>query len=185
MRVHSVGHGRRQVQVTHLLPHIPRDARDGRLHFGHHTLRFRAPLQARRAALGLLGHSADRGDVLLELTGDELAIAPQAALQGHTVGGVANGAHALGDLLTLPGEPLVLVARGCHVLRHLLQARCRLWQAARTALVPLVVRVLEGLGHPVERLFYLRPSLGGSPLFGGHGRRDGLAQFLLYMEEVW
>ena len=65
MRVHGVGHGRRQIQLTHLLPHIPRDELDGRLHFGHHTLRFRDPLQARLAELFLLGNGADRGDVLL------------------------------------------------------------------------------------------------------------------------
>jgi hypothetical protein len=118
-------------------------------------------------------------------TGEELAVATHAALQVHNVGGVAHGANALGALLTLPGEPLVLVARGCHVLRPLLHARCRLWRAARTALVRLVVRVVEGLGHPVERLFSLRQSLSGSPLFGGHGRRDGLAQVRLDMAEVW
>ena len=38
--------------------------------------------------------------------------------------------------------------------------------------------------HPLERLFRLRQSLGGSPLFGGHGGRDGFAQFMLHMEEV-
>ena len=36
------------------------------------------------------------------------------------VGGVTDGAQALGDRLALPAEALGLVARGCHVLRHLL-----------------------------------------------------------------
>ena len=44
--------------------------------------------------------------------------------------------------------------------------------------------VSEALLHPVEGLFCLRHGLGGSPLFGGHGCRDGFAQFRLHMEEV-
>jgi hypothetical protein len=39
------------------------------MHFGHHTRNFRDPLQARRAALFLLGNGAERGDVLLDSTG--------------------------------------------------------------------------------------------------------------------
>ena len=79
----------------------------------------------------------------------------------------------------------MLVACGFHVLRHLLQARCRLWRAARPVFVRLVVRVVKVLAHPVARLFHLRQSRCGSPLFGGHGSRDGLTQFMLHMEEVW
>src|SRR5216683_1961092 len=47
---------------------------------------------------------------------------------------VADGAHALGDLRSLPAEAVVFLTRGFHVLLHLLQARCHLWRAARTAL---------------------------------------------------
>ena len=62
--------------------------------------------------------------------------------------GVADGADALGDLLALPGEALVLLASGFHVLRDLLQARCRLWGPARTTLCRLAVRVVKVLLHP-------------------------------------
>ena len=98
MGVHGVGHGRRQVQLTHLLPHIPRDELDGRLHFGHHALGFLDPLQARLAEVFLLGNGADRVDVLLDIPGNELAVATHAALQVDKVVGVADGADALGDL---------------------------------------------------------------------------------------
>ena len=84
----------------------------------------------------------------LDIPGNELAVATHAALQVDKVVGVANGANALGDLLALPGETLVLVASGCHVLRHLLQARCRLWRTARTALLRLVVGVDRGARAP-------------------------------------
>src|SRR5215470_11377258 len=141
MGVHSIGLRLPQVQLPHLLPHIPRDELDGRLHFGHHACGFGDAIEARRAEAFLLSNSANRGDVLLDIPRNELAVTTHAALQVHKVVGVADGANALGDLLTLPGETLVLLARGLHVLRHLLQARGRLWWAARTALVQLVVRV--------------------------------------------
>jgi hypothetical protein len=110
--------------LPHLLPHIPRDELDGRLHFGHHTLSFRDPLQAGRVELFLLGHGADRGDVLLDLTGDEFAVATHAALQVHKVVGVAHGPHALADLLPHLRQAVVLLASGCHLLHGVLQARC-------------------------------------------------------------
>jgi hypothetical protein len=90
MRMHGIGHRLRQVPLTHLLPHRPRDERDGRLHFGHHTLRLCDPLQARLAALVLLGHGTDRGDGPLDIPGDGLAVATHAALQVHKVVGVAG-----------------------------------------------------------------------------------------------
>jgi len=63
----------------------------------------------------------------------------------------------------------------------LLQAHGRLWGAARTALFGLVARaLLVGL-----RLFELCPcfadDLVGGPLFGGHRRTDGLAEFMLHI----
>ena len=63
MGVHGVGHRRRQVQLLHLLPHIPRDKLDGRLHFGHHALGFLETIQARLAEMFLLRNGADRVDV--------------------------------------------------------------------------------------------------------------------------
>ena len=156
MRVHGVGRGRRQVQLTHLLPHIPRDELDGGLHFGHHALGFLDTLQARLAELFLLGNGADRVDVLLDITGNELAVATHAALQVDKVVGVANGADALGDLSRAARRGAG--ARGERLSTSccdLLQARCRLWGTARTTLCRLVVGVVEVLLHPLERLFRL------------------------------
>src|SRR5262249_39629718 len=92
--------------------------------------------------------------------------------------------EALGDHLTLPGEALVLLPSGFHILLHLLQAGYRLWGAAWTTLCRLAIGVVGTLMHPLERLFRLRSSLGSSPLFGGQWSRDGLAQFVLHMEDI-
>src|SRR5215475_3848556 len=116
MGMHGVGRGLCQVQLTHLLPHIARDERDGGLHFGHHALGFRDPLQARRAEAFLVSNGANRVDVLLDIPRNELAVATHTTLQVHKVVGVADGAHALRNLLALPGEPLVLVVCSCPIL---------------------------------------------------------------------
>src|SRR2546421_8552146 len=129
MGVQGVGRGRRQVQLPHLPPHLPRDELDGGLHFGHHALGFRETLQVGLAEMFMLGNGADRVDVALDIPGNELAVAPYAALHVDKVVGVADGPDTLGDQLALPSEALVFVARGGHVLRHLLQARCRLGRA--------------------------------------------------------
>src|SRR5713101_4327269 len=134
MGVHSVGLSLRQISLTHLLPHIPRDKRNGGLHFGHHALGFRDTIQARLAEAFLLRNGAHRVDVLLDIPGNELAVATHAALQVDKVVGVADGADTLGDLLALFAEALVLVASGFHVLLHLLQARGYFWRAARARL---------------------------------------------------
>src|SRR2546423_5988756 len=127
MGMHGVGCGRRQVQLTYLLAHIPRDELNGCLHFGYHALGFLDPIQARLAEAFVLGNGANRVDLLLDITGNQFAVATYPSLQVDKVVGVADGAYALGDRLALPGEALVLVASGFHVLRNLLQARCRLW----------------------------------------------------------
>jgi len=64
----------------------------------------------------LLGHGAERVDVPLDITGNELPVPTPPALQGDKVVGVANAADALGDLRALRGEAVVLVASGFHVL---------------------------------------------------------------------
>src|SRR2546422_2102645 len=97
---------------------------------------------------------------------------------------MTDGAHALGDLRALPGEALGLLARGFHSLCALFQARGPLWRAARAALCRRVVGDVETLMHPLARLFSLANSLFGGTLFAGHGSGDGLAEFMLHMEEV-
>jgi hypothetical protein len=97
---------------------------------------------------------------------------------------MADGAYALGDRVALPSEVLMLLAISCHVLLNLLQARCHLWRTAQAALCRLTAGVVEVRVHPVECLFCLRNWLAGSPLLSGHWGRDGLAQFILPMEDV-
>ena len=99
MGMHSVGRGRCQVQLTHLLPHIARDELDGGLHFGHHTLGFLNPLQACLAEAFLVSNGADRVDVLLDITRYELAVAPYTSLQVNKVVGVTDGPDALRETL--------------------------------------------------------------------------------------
>ena len=93
----------------------------------------------------------------LDIPRNALPVAPHAALHVHHMGGVAKGAHALGDLLALSGETLVLVVRCCHILGSLLQAWRHLGRAAWTTLGRLTIGVVEALVHPLERLFSLRP----------------------------
>src|SRR6266571_5456335 len=180
MRVHGVGRGRRQVQLPHLLAHIPRDELNGRLHFRNHAFRFFDALHAALTEPFVLGNGADGVDVLLEVPGKEFAVAAYAALQVDKVVGVADGADALRDRLALRGEALVFLASRVHFLLHLRQARCPLWGATWAGLLRLLVGVEQVLVHPLARFF----RLGGRSLFGGHGGCDGFAQLMLHMEEV-
>ena len=160
MGVHGVGRRWRQIQSPHLLPNIPRDERDGRLHCGYHPLGFLDTLHTRLAEVCLLGNSTDRVDVLLEVTSTELAMTT------HT---------------TLQVDKMVRVARGCHILLGLLQARCHLGGAAQAALCRLAVGIGEGFLPPLARLFCLRGRLRSGPLFRSERGRDRLAQCMLPM----
>jgi hypothetical protein len=151
-----------------LLPHIPRNTLDGRLHFGHHTLGFLETIQARLAEVFLLRNGANRVDLLVDIPSDTFPVATHAALHVNTVVGAPNGADALGDRLALPDEALVLLARGCHVLYNLLQARCRFGGTPWTTLCTRAVGVVAVLLHPLARLFGLRNGLSGRSLFDGH-----------------
>jgi hypothetical protein len=55
MGVPRVGRGRRQVQWTHLLPHIPRDALDSRLYFTAILSQFINPQASASLQCSLLG----------------------------------------------------------------------------------------------------------------------------------
>src|SRR5919109_2589887 len=184
MSVHGVGLRLCQGELTDLLSHISRDKLDGRLHFGHHTLSFLDTTQARLAEMFLLGNGADRVDVALDIPSNEFAVATHTALQVHKVVGLAEGANALGDRLALAGKALVFLASAFHVLRHLLQARRRLWGTTWPTLCRLAVGVIEALMHALERLFGLRNRFCGCPLFYRHRRGDRFAQFILHVEEI-
>ena len=98
--------------------------------------------------------------------------------------GVADDAYALGELFSLPGQALVLLASRRHLLADLIQACAGLWGAVRAALFRGVMGVREVILYPFELLFCLYNSLGRSPLFGGYRGGDRLTQFMLHMEEV-
>src|SRR5215510_11655895 len=112
MGMHGVGRRLRQVQLTHLLPHIARDERDGGLHFGYDARGFLETLQAGLAHVFLLGNGTERINMALDIPGNELAVATDTALQVDKVVGMADGAYALGDRLALPGETLGLLTSG-------------------------------------------------------------------------
>src|SRR3989442_682893 len=80
MGVHGIGRGRRQVQLTHLLTHIPRDELDGRLHFRDDPFGFGNPSQTGLTEPCLLGDRTDCVDLTLDITCNELAVTTYAAL---------------------------------------------------------------------------------------------------------
>src|SRR5712691_1500868 len=168
MGVHGVGLQRRQGQLTHLLAHISRYELERRSHCGHHALRFLDAIQARLAASFLLGHGADRIDLVLDSTGNALAVATDAALQVDAVVGVADGTKALAHLLSLPGKALVLLASRLPFLLGLLQTWCCLWGPAGATPRRLRTVILGVLLHTGELLFSRRHGLVGSALFSAH-----------------
>src|SRR5882724_951462 len=182
--VHGEGDGRRQIELFDLLPHITRDKLDSRLHFRHNALGF---LDAREAMLAepfVLGKGTSLLDVLLEISGNELAVSTHPALQIDTMVVVADGTDAIGDLLAWLGQALVCTTGCFERLCGLLQAHGRLWGAAWTALFGLVVRAVQMRLDWLELLPCVGDGLVGGPLFGGHRRTDGLAEFMLHMEQV-
>src|SRR4030095_13909518 len=106
--VHREGDRRRHIELSDLLPHIPGDKRDGRLHFRHHALGFVNAFQAALAESFLLGNGANLLDVLLDIRSDQLAIAAHPALKIDKVVSVANATDARLDLVTVLSDTLVL-----------------------------------------------------------------------------
>jgi hypothetical protein len=127
MRVHGVGLGLCQVELTHLLSDVTRDKLDRRLHFGNHVLSFLDAIQARLAESFVLGNGAHSVNLLLDISRNELPIATHASLQIDKVVRMADSADTLSDLLSLLAEALVLLA--CHFSfpLELLQAGGALW----------------------------------------------------------
>ena len=173
MRMHGVGLRLCQVQLTHLLPHIPRHELDGRLHFGHHTLRFLDAIQARLTESFLLGDGADRVDLGLDITGNQLPVATDASLQVDEMVRMADGRMPLANLLSRLREALTLLASRFHRLLGLLQTRGTLGDGRGRAVQVGGCRSGSAL-HPVERLFSRRHGLVGGTLFGGQGAATAL-----------
>src|SRR5437879_1955021 len=117
-----------------LLPHIPRDERDGRLHFGHDALGFLHALQAALAEPFVLGNRTHLLNVRLDISGNELTVSTDPALEIDKMVVVADATDALGDLLALLSEALMLTTGRFELLLGLLKAHGRCWRTARTAL---------------------------------------------------
>ena len=79
------------------LPHsyITRHELNGRLHFGHHALRFINAVQACLTEASLPGHGAHRVDLLLDITRNELAVSTHPSIQVDKAVGLADGSNAL------------------------------------------------------------------------------------------
>src|SRR5215831_13507053 len=125
--VHDKGDRRRHIELRDLLPHIPRDELDGRLHLGHDPLGFVDALQAALAESFVLGHGANLLDVPLDIGGDEWAIAAYPTLEVDKVIVVTNAPDTRLDLGTLLTETLVLATGHVERLLSLLQAHGVLW----------------------------------------------------------
>ena len=171
-----------QVELIDLLPNIPRDELDGRLHFRHHALGFLDALQAALAEPFVLGNRTNLLNVRLDISGNELAVSTYPALEIDKMVGMADATDALGDLLALLGEALMLTTGRFELLLGLLKAHGRLWGAAWTALFWLVPRSLQVCLHLIKLLLSCGGCFVGGSLFRRHRSRDGLAEFMLHME---
>jgi hypothetical protein len=109
--VHGEGCRLWQVQLSDLLSHITRDELDGRLHFWHDALGFRKALQAALAEPFVLRHRPYLRDVLVDICGNELAIATYPAFEVNKMVVVADGTNVLLDLCALLDQALVLTPR--------------------------------------------------------------------------
>src|SRR5215475_1576668 len=167
--MHGEGCRRCQVQLRDLLPHIPRDERDGRLHFWHDALGFLNALQAARAEPFVLGDRTNLLDVRLDSSGHEWAVSTYPAVEIDKMVVVADATDALGDVLTLLSEALLLTTGRFQGLLGLLQAHRFFWGAAPPALGGLVVRTLLVGLDLFELNLGCAARLVCRPLFRGHG----------------
>src|SRR4029450_6543544 len=169
MGMHSVGHRRRQPQLTDLLPHIPRNKLDGGLHFRNYPLGLRNPLQARLTETFVLRHAANGVNLCADICRNEPTVSTHAALHIDKVIDVADRPDALRDLLSLRAEALELLARRLCFLGDLLQAWGGLWGTPRPPLSRRVTRLLKLPLHVLKPLVRLAGRLRSRPLLGGHG----------------
>jgi len=157
------------VELRDLWPHIPRDKRDRRLHFGQHALGFLDALQARLAEPVVLSHGADSVNLLLDISRNALPIATHPPLYIDKVVRMAESAETLSDLRSLRAEALGLLASHCSFLLELLQACGVLWRAPRAACVRLAARALQWSLHLRKPLVSRGGGLAGRPLRRGQG----------------
>ena len=120
--MHGEGGRRCQVQLSDLLPYIPRDELDGCLHFWHDALGFLNTLQAALAEPFVLGDRTNLLDVRLDISGNELAVSTYPAVEIDKMVVVADATDALCNLFALLREALMLTTGGFECLLGLLQA---------------------------------------------------------------
>src|SRR5262245_59662588 len=77
--VHGEGRRLGEVPLIDLLPHIPRDTLNGRLHFRYDSFRFIDAIAAALAEPFVLGNGANLRDVPVAIRGHESAVATHAA----------------------------------------------------------------------------------------------------------
>jgi hypothetical protein len=107
-----------------------------------------------------------------------------AALEINKVVVVTNAPDTRLDLFTLPSKTRMLTTGRFECLLGLLQAHGILWETPWTTLFGLCTRAFRVTLQPFELCGGFGDGLIGRPLFGRHGTRDRLDQFVLDMEPV-
>jgi hypothetical protein len=118
----------------------------------------------------VLGNRTHLLNVRLDISGNELAVSTYPALEIDKMVVVADATDALGNLLALLSEALMLTTGRFELLLGLLKAHGRLWRAARTALFGLAARGLQRRLHLLKLLLSFGGRLVGSSFFDGHRR---------------
>ena len=116
----GVGPRRRQVALTDLLSHLPRNTLDRGLHCRNDPRGFVDPVHACLPEAFVLRHGAKGVHLRVDICRNELAVSPHAALHIDKVGDLADATDALGDLLALSADALKFLARRLRVLCNLL-----------------------------------------------------------------
>src|SRR5262249_36338917 len=132
--VHGKGNRRRYIELLDLLRDITRDELDSRLHFRHHPLGFLDAFQAALAESFVLGNGTNLLDVLLDISGNQLAVSTHPALQIDKMVVVPDAPDTRLDLFTLLSETLVFTTGRVERWLSVLQAHSFFWGAACTTL---------------------------------------------------
>jgi len=164
--MHGVGHWRRQVELTDLLSHIPRNQLDRGLHFRNDPLGFVDPVHACLTEAFVLRNGANGVHLRLDICRNELAVSPHAALHIDKVVGLTDAPNALGDLRSLGADALELLARRLRFPFELLQAGSGLWGATRPPFCRRVARTLQLPLSSLKPLLRLGGRLARRPLLG-------------------
>src|SRR5438552_16598546 len=99
MRMHGLGLGLWQVELTHLSPHIRRHELNGCLHLRHHACRFIHAIHARITASFLMGDGTDRVDLVWDIARNQRAVTTVTSIQVDEAVRVADGPNALAHRL--------------------------------------------------------------------------------------